>query len=225
MMRLIQIAIASLAMLGCRPQPAPPNEAADATSSRGEAAEPSTPVIRFSAQEPGAPDVGPVRLHIREAGKVVLPQGKVAVSDAFVNDYPLVVAELPPGEYVVQLLVADAGTDERVAAARVRIAGEAAATWRRAGYIAIDSGNGAFFDPRVSSSLDPSTIETFNDTLLKALGETYRNTYSIASLSWQGLTFVGFSTGWGDGRYPVYVGLSTAGSAVSVVIDCEILPW
>jgi hypothetical protein len=29
----------------------------------------------------------------------------------------------------------------------------------------------------------------------------------------------------GDGRYPVYVGFSTAGRPVTVLVDCEILPW
>jgi hypothetical protein len=29
----------------------------------------------------------------------------------------------------------------------------------------------------------------------------------------------------GDGTYPVYVGSSSTGSPVTVVVDCEILPW
>ncbi len=154
-----------------------------------------------------------------------LPNGQLAASDAFINDYPVVVSELPRGDYSVELLVAKSQSDERVAAARVRVRNEPAASWRRVGAIAIDSGTGAFFDPRISSSITPANVERFNDGLLKALEMSSRPTHSTVAISWEGMTFVAFSTGFGDGSYPVYVGFSVAGLPAAVVVDCEILPW
>lgn len=225
MVRLIHVTVAVLLLSACGSQPQPRREAAEHAASQGEPAEPSPPAMRFAAQDAGAPDVGAARLHILEAGKISLPNGRIAVADAFINDDPLVVSELPAGDYSVELLVGDSGPDERVAAARVRFRIGPPASWRRAGYLSVDSGNGAFFDPRISSTLGSVNILNFNNNLLKALEESQRNTYSIASLSWEGMTFVAFSTGWGDGSYPVYVGLSAAGAPLTVVVDCEILPW
>lgn len=39
------------------------------------------------------------------------------------------------------------------------------------------------------------------------------------------MTLLAFSTGFGDGRYPVYVGSSSGGTAAAVLVDFEILPW
>ena len=57
--------------------------------------------------------------------------------------------------------------------------------------------------------------------MLKALEESYRHTYSVANLAWHGTAYIAFSTGMGDGTYPVYVGSSSTGSPVTVVVDCE----
>lgn len=129
--------------------------------------------------------MGAARLQVREAGKVSLPNGQLAVSDAFINDYPVIVSELPRGDYSVELLVAESRLDSRVAAARVQVRRESVAGWRRVGFIAIDSATGALFDPRISASITPSNVEHFNRTLLTALETSSRTTYSIAAISWE----------------------------------------
>jgi Protein of unknown function (DUF4241) len=213
MLRLIQGTLASTLLLGCGYR----------APSVSEPSAPSAAVVRFVGEEAGHPDVGAARLEVRQAGKISLPDGQLAVSDAFINDYPLIVAELLSGDYSVELLVAATRLDARVAAARIRVRNESVASWRRLGGIAIDSGTGAFFNPRISSTITPSNVDRFNDGLLNAASE--RPTYSIVATPWQGMTFVAFSTGFGDGRYPVYVGSSVAGLAVDTLVDCEILPW
>lgn len=169
--------------------------------------------------------MGAARLEVRSGGEVSIPRGQLAVSDALINDSPILVSELPPGDFLVELLVAKSGGDERVAAARMRVRNDPVATWHRVGFIAVDSGTGAFFDPRISSSITPANVERFNDRLLNALEASYRPTYSISPISWEGMSFVAFSTGFGDGTYPVYLGSSAAGVPITVLVDCEILPW
>jgi hypothetical protein len=215
MLRRILLTITALRLVACGSN----------SSSSDEPSAPSAAAVRFSSAEPGDPDVGAARLRVQVAGKMSIPNGQLALSDAFINDAPLVVKELPRGEYAVELLVAESESDERVAAARLLFSNDSVASWRRAGAIAIDSGTGAFFDPRISTSITPSNIERFNEILLNALETTYRPTYSIAVTTWENMTFVAFSTGFGDGSYPVYLGSSAAGLPVAVLVDCDILPW
>jgi hypothetical protein len=128
-----------------------------------EPAAPSAAAARFTTEEPGNPDVGLVRLHVRETGKVSLPDGRLAVSDAFINDVPLIVSELPGAEYTVEILVAQSPDDERVAAARIRLRSEPVVTWRVAGGIAVDSGNAAF---SIRGSPQPSRRPTSSDSTI-----------------------------------------------------------
>ena len=202
-----------IALAGLRRPPPPPET---------EPSTPSAPASRFTTEEPGKPDVGAVRLHVLEAGKVALPDGRLAISDAFINDHPLVVPDLARGEHSVEILVAQSQDDERIAAARVRLGTEAIASWRLVGVFAVDSGNGAFFDPAIAPQ---RMIQQFNERLLTALEASARPTYSIASIQWEGRTFVAFSTGFGDGRYPVFLGSSSVGAPMIVLVDSEILPW
>jgi hypothetical protein len=224
MLRLFQVTIASSLSLACGSQSTSTAERAGGEAGSAHSA-PSAAVARFAGEEPGSPGVGAARLDVRKAGEVSLPDGQLAVSDAFVNDYPIVVSDLPPGNHVVELLVAASGVDQRVAATRVRVGADPVATWRRVGSIAVDSGTGAFFDPRISSSITASSVGRFNDSLLSALDASYRPTYAIAAITWEDMRFVGFSTGFGDGTYPVYLGSSLAGLPVTVLVDCGILPW
>lgn len=226
MLRFIKVAIASSVAFACGSN-APSSSASSGRASAGNApVAPSAPAARFASQDAGGPDVGAARLEVREAGTVALPSGQLAVSDAFINDDPVVVPDLSAGEYSVELLVAGAERDERVAAARVRVRDEPVAGWRSVGLIAIDSGNAAFFDPRLSSSIrSPDVIERFNESLLAALEKSARPTYSIAAIPWNGMTYVAFSSGFGDGTYPVFLGSSDAGRPVVVLVDFDILPW
>jgi hypothetical protein len=225
MLRLIKVAFASSLAFACGSN-APSSSVSSSAPASNVPVAPSVPAARFASQDAGGPDVGAARLEVREAGTVALPSGQLAVSDAFINDDPVVVPDLPAGEYSVELLVAGAEGDERVAAARVRVRDEPVAGWRSVGSIAIDSGNAAFFDPRLSSSIrSPDVIERFNDSLLAALEKSARPTYSIAAIPWNGMTFVAFSSGFGDGTYPLFLGSADSGRPVAVLVDFDILPW
>jgi hypothetical protein len=226
MLRLTKIAVASSLAFACGSN-APSSSVSSSSATRSHAsAAPSAPAARFASQDAGSPDVGAARLEVRQAGTVALPNGRLAVSDAFINDYPVLVPDLPAGEFSVELLVAGADGDERVAAARLRVREEPVASWRSAGLIAIDSGNAAFFDPRLSSSIRSlDAIERFNASLLAALEKSARPTYSIAVIPWNGMRFIAFSSGFGDGTYPVFLGSTDSDLPAAVVVDFEILPW
>lgn len=225
MLRFIKVAIASFLAFACGSN-APSSSVSSTASASNAPVEPSIPAARFASQDAGSPDVGAARLEVRQAGTIALPSGQLAVSDAFINDDPVLVPDLPAGEHSVELLVAGTERDERVAAARVRLRDEPVADWRGVGSIAIDSGNAAFFDPRLSSSIrSPDVIERFNESLLAALEKSARSTYSTAAVPWNGMTYVAFSSGFGDGTYPVFLGSSGSGSPVAVLVDFDILPW
>jgi hypothetical protein len=51
------------------------------------------------------------------------------------------------------------------------------------------------------------------------------NGYRHAEISWQGSRMLAFSSGFGDGGYPLYVGTSESGAVVAALIDFQILPW
>jgi hypothetical protein len=182
-------------------------------------------VTAFAGQNAGAPGVGSARLDVRQAGALSLPQGRLAVSDAFINDSPLVIAEMPSGPHAVELLIASTANDSRVAAARLGVTDERVAHWMRAGSIPVDAGTVAFFDPRISASITPSDVEQFTTLLADGLAASERPTYAVTAMSWKGMPLVAFSIGFGDGAYPVYVGRNSAGRVVMVLVDAEILPW
>lgn len=226
MLRFMKIVIASSLGFACGSN-TPSSSMSSGRAPAGNApVAPSAPAARFASQDAGGPDVGAARLEVRQAGTVALPSGQLAVSDAFINDDPVLIPDLQAGDFSVELLVAGAGGDERVAAARVRVRDEPVAGWRGVGSIAIDSGTAAFFDPRLSSSIQsPDVIERFNESLLAALETSARPTYSIAAVPWNGMTFVAFSSGFGDGTYPVFLGSSDSGRPAVVLVDFDILPW
>lgn len=213
--RRTSVAVTVVLALACGAKPPP----------EGETASPSAAVARFTAAAEGAPDAGAARLEIKPAGKVAFPDGRLAVSDAFINDAPVIASRLPAGEAIVELLVAASRTDERVAAARAVVGREPIAGWRRIGVIAIDSGTAAFFDPRMFAAHTPADVERFNDQLLALLNPPKTQPYASAVMTWQKRTMIAFSTGFGDGTYPVYVGASSAGHPMAVVVDCDVLPW
>ena len=214
--RWIALAATGMVALACSPKPSAPEV---------ETSSPTAAVARFASSPEGTPDGGAAALEVKSAGKVMLRDGRLAVSDAFINDAPVVASDLPQGEFTVELLVAKSRTDSRIAAARVVLGNDSIAAWRRIGVIPIDSGTGAFFDPRMFSGHGPADVETFNGQLLELLKPSNAQPYSSAMMTWRNGTLVAFSTGFGDGTYPVYLGSSSAGRPVGVVVDFEVLPW
>jgi hypothetical protein len=183
--------------------------------------DPATVFSWFATGSAAAP--GGSRLRVQMVGDLTLQSAQMAVADAFVNDQPLLVPGVPPGTYPVEALVSDIDGDERVAAMRVLLSTESPASWGEVGLIAVDSGTAAVFESSLPSAVTALTVESFNDTLLKALESTYRHTWSHAALSWEGRSMVAVSSGLGDGTYPVFLGTTASRQPAAVLIDFLVL--
>lgn len=144
---------------------------------------------------------------------------------------------IPNGAFPVELSIARFGNgDERIAFVRVLLSEKIPVIWEQAittdgekprGY-SVDSGTGCFVDAEAGRSiLKIFEEEVWNETydLSRRLSdlrkENYRHTRDWAELRVDGIAgnMVVFSTGYGDGRYPTYVGLDNEGIVACLVTD------
>ena len=93
-----------------------------------------------------------------------------------------------------------------------------------AGSFAVDSGQAMVGDPCYLNEYDPNTNEEWN--LEGKEGQYSYQGVSAVTLNKDfgevgGNSAVAFSTGYGDGLYPVYVQLNSDGRVSKVVIDFE----
>jgi hypothetical protein len=171
---------------------------------------------------------------------LVLPSGRIVACDPIVvpDMIPFTVT-LPAGRAKCQLSVArlDSG-DERVAFAWLGGEASRVARWELAlrgdqdptrlepdGYFGypVDSGTGGYMDAETSATL--LTLGKNNDQwwdrLIAALEVTQRNTWSWASFlpTDRGANVLAFSSGFGDGLYPTYLGVDSAGQLCGFLTD------
>src|SRR5262245_4285199 len=168
-----------------------------------------------------------------ELGELALPDGRLVACDPWFENVP-VSRRLEPGRYRVQARIADFddGRDQRTAAALLwvsdaaPVAFEPATTEGGDAYgLGVDSGTACFASPRAVELLaaefdDEAAEPPAGDTLMAALERTYRHTWSWANHPLaDDVNVVAFSTGFGDGIYPVFWGLDASGEPVCALID------
>jgi len=95
----------------------------------------------------------------------------------------------------------------------------------------VDAGTGSFMDATVARQLealfDADRFQAHYDALLAAMDPTYRPTRSWADYLVNpalGQNLVCFSSGWGDGLYPSFVGRDSSGEVTGVITDFFALP-
>jgi hypothetical protein len=179
-----------------------------------------------------------------ERGPLSLPGGRVVATEPGlvgrdVDQYAFA-QTVPPGRYAVVLTIAEyrqsaapdaAVYDERVAAARILVRSEPAVTWEMAappghrvdelgedefyGY-PVDGGTGCFIDPANAPLLHED-----EDTLLDLSMDIADRPTSVTGLDGPDgePVIAAFTTGWGDGRYPTWVGRTVDGEIACFLTD------
>ncbi|MEU6061470.1 DUF4241 domain-containing protein [Streptomyces sp. NPDC047097] len=191
---------------------------------------------------------------VRAPGELWLPSGRVTACDPFVSlgtgEAEPFTAAVPPGRYPVECAVATLthpGQEpadrphQRVAAARLLISGAPALSWEPAllagqdlselgeeefyGY-GVDAGTGCFYDAACDESFPED--EDGESPVWYALfgGEEPPDDLGpyLVDAPEGGHNLVAFTSGWGDGAYPTWVGRGADGQVVSFVTDFHVVP-
>lgn len=194
--------------------------------------------------------IGTVEAHT-PTSLLKLPTGRVVACDPFVylaeTRYAPFNVSVLPAEYRVELSVVritEPGKDDsarphlRVAAAKLVIREEPTVFWDLAlsgdqniadlgddefyGY-GVDAGTGCFVDASALGKLGEYLSES--EALMDAFNLTNfaADTHHVADPK-TGDEVVAFSSGWGDGAYPTWIGRSVYGDVTCFVTDFHVLP-
>lgn len=190
-------------------------------------------------------------IHVADGGMLDLPTGRVVACDPFVylgsGDIEPFTVTVAPGRYRVDAAVATLTRPgeppaerphRRVAAARLVIRDEPTVTWELAvgpeqdlaelgddeffGY-GVDAGTGCFYDASAEEAF-PGTEEEEGP-----LWEAFENSdwshgpHLVTSTS-TGHTLAAFTSGWGDGFYPTWIGRTAAGEVTCYLTDFFVAP-
>jgi hypothetical protein len=187
-----------------------------------------------------------IELQRLDIGHLVVTSGGLAACDPLIYPLPEPFADaaVPAASYPVSIVVARfQNGDERVAYARLELDRAPATSWRMAliagqdaadlgdaGYFGygVDSGTGCFMDP-VAARLHSARADkepAYDNAIVEDMEKTYKPTWSW--LNWRPSperpeNIVCFSSGWGDGVYPSFFGLSDEGSPTALVTDFLVL--
>ncbi len=182
------------------------------------------------------------------AGDLAMPTGRVVACDPLVDlgagDLLPFTAEVPPGRYPVSVAVvtitrpSDQPADpphQRVAAAWLAVRDTPAVTWEPAlcpgqdaseldddeayGY-GVDTGTGCFVDAAAEAAFAGN-----DDQLVRAFEECGPGVGSLnVTDPATGHNVVAFTSGWGDGFYPTWIGRDHTGEVSCFVTDFLVVP-
>jgi hypothetical protein len=171
-----------------------------------------------------------MRISTHPAGPLHLPSGRLVAADPSSLDYgeePFTVT-VAPGVYPVTISVAtftDDATHDRVAAAGLRITDAPVVTWElalRAGQDQRDLGGGEFFgfgvDGGMGCFVDEDNRERLADEWEKFNFKRFTTTSGTRTAS-HGGDMVAWSSGWGDGAYPTWIGHDISGNVAWFIAD------
>lgn len=167
-----------------------------------------------------------VRLSTRPAGTLRLPTGALVAADPSSLDYdhePFTVT-VPPGAYPVTVGLAtflDDPGHTRVCAARLDITDRPAARWEmalHAGQDLLDLGHDQFFgigvDAGMACFVDASACDRLSEVWRDLDGLVDPRHIAVA-----GGDMVAWSSGWGDGAYPTWIGRDAGGAVTCFIAD------
>jgi hypothetical protein len=96
----------------------------------------------------------------------------------------------------------------------------------------VDSGSGSFMDSDVASMIDDSIYAEDEEEILIYQLQNLLEDHQMYTCSWAnmcvdrrlGANVIAFSSGWGDGVYPTYIGIDRERKIISVVTDFHVCP-
>ena len=176
-----------------------------------------------------------LRLSAHAAGSLSLPSGRLVAADpAWLSEdgKPFTVT-VPPGAYPVTISLATFTDDpghSRVAAARLDVTDRAAARWElalRDGQDLLDLGYRQFFgfgvDAGMACFTDADACGRLSEAW-RALDGLVEPRYRVIGDGDGDGDMVAWSSGWGDGSYPTWIGRDTTGAVACFVADMRLFP-
>jgi hypothetical protein len=179
---------------------------------------------------------------LADGGTVRFPTGQVVVADpALLYDVKPFTATIPPGDHRLELSILrfeDEPEHVRVVAAKLVVTREPVVSWEHAvtaeqdtlllgdgeyyGF-GVDGGQGCFVDAVACPALDEIIAES--DEVIEQLCTTDGPRTAVLTEPESGATLVAFSSGMGDGAYPVWVGRGASGEVACFVADMLLLRY
>ena len=175
---------------------------------------------------------------VTDPAELRLPSGRIVACDPFT-------VAVPPGSYpvtasVVEITAPDGSErpQQRVAAARLTVLDEPVAVWEQAvvpeqdlaslgedefyGY-GVDAGTGCFVD---ADAVEPLGEFDGDTETLQAAFEAVEWSAAVVTLAdpASGHNLVAFSSGWGDGVYPTWIGRTGTGEVACLVTEFFVIP-
>jgi hypothetical protein len=172
----------------------------------------------------------PVRIDLHQVGRLRMPSGRLIGADpswlgAGVAPYTVTV---PPGTYPVTVSMArfvDDPRHTRIAAARLHIAEQPAVNWEmalRAGEDPFALGFQQFYGIGVDASM-ACFVDADEQTDMvdewRSLDGLVDPRFAVAGDG----AMIAWSSGWGDGAYPVWIGRDAHGAVVCVLADMQLI--
>ncbi|MBI5723993.1 MAG: DUF4241 domain-containing protein [Planctomycetes bacterium] len=184
----------------------------------------------FDSQEEMATRYGRVDLEKRVIDDVLITTGTMVVCDpTFVRSGEWIEIAVSPGDYPVELCIAHTAgtTDQRIAAARVKFDNGPIKTVTKTTPpdFEVEGGSACFMDKLIAQKLrnaEEKDWVAYLDSLRIRMHERYVPTWSWCSMiidSTSGENALIFDTGWGDGMYPIYIGLNAHRRPAVLVAD------
>ena len=160
--------------------------------------------------------------------EVELPSGRIVAGEYLLDERPLKI-RVRPGRYPVRATLARYRTNrfDSVALASLVLSHRRTVRWKEAGAFAVDGGTAtitsaesAAYLRRLFDRSQPRWQRVSGRAFDSLLAHDYQVTEFTLT---HHLNLVMVSSGLGDGRYPVFVGLDAAGRPTRVVIDFLLL--
>ncbi len=171
-----------------------------------------------------------MRISTHPAGKLNLPSGRLVAADPSSLDYgeePFLTT-VPPGPYPVTISLATFTDDpghSRVAAVRLDITDRRPARWElalRDGQDLLDLGYGEFFGFGVDAGLACFVDEDNRERLTGEWQSLELRDPRFAVIA--GGDMIAWSSGWGDGSYPTWVGRDHSDRITTFIADMLLFP-